>query len=374
MQLKVWLSVVLVVTQLALPAKVVAGMSFYAVAVGQGDSCIIQCPNKRDIIMVDMGATSPQYIDPSYITHLLKDQFNAAKSGKRVHIVISHSHTDHYSYLTRALDSDLLANVQEVILGGNYTNYRGSVRTWLEQNVDNVYTINNQNKCFGNTNCTLTSPRTGAPVRVWHGGVAVADPWQLCSSTTVKFTVLGANIGSGTENGQSIILKIKYSSWSMITSGDFEMITPQQELMEAWPASTFKSTYYKVAHHGAWTSKKPNLPALLDLIQPQKVYISQGHPYLSNFHHPDIQTFENLMALSSIVKISNSTNMPFVYWDDSKSDYVTLKGGLGRAIYETCRQYIPSSNTQVCQDIWITTDGKSDKTQYVDVPSEYLHH
>ena len=365
--------VVVVMTQLlGLPAEVAAEMSVYAIAVGQGDSCIIQCPNKQDVLMIDMGATYPQYIDPSYITHLLKDQFNAADSGKRVHVVISHSHTDHYSYLTKALDSDLLANVQEVILGGNFTNYRSSVQTWLQENVDNLYTVNNQNKCFGNTDCTLTSPQTGAPVKVWREGVAVSDPWQFCSSSTVKFTVLGANIGASTPNGQSIILKIQYSSWSIITSGDFEMVTPQQELMEAWPASTFKSNYYKVAHHGAWTTKKPNIPALLDLIQPQKVYISQGYPELSQFHHPDIQTYENLIALSSIVEISNSTNMPFVYWDVNK--VVTMTGGLGRAIYETCRQYNPSSKTQVCQDIWITTDGKTDKTQYVDVPSEYLHH
>lgn len=349
-----------------------ADMSFYAIAVGQGDSCIIQCPNGRDVVMVDMGATSPQYINPDYITYLLKERFNAAKSGKNLHVVISHSHTDHYSYVSRALDSDLLVNLREVILGGNYSNYGATLPKWLEQNVKNVYTVNNQKKCFGNTNCTLTSPLTGAPVRVLRDGATVSDPWQLCGSTTVKFTVLGANIGN-TENGQSIVLKIKYYSWSMLMSGDFEMVTPQQELMEAWPASALQANYYKVAHHGAWTTKKPNLPDLLDLIRPQKVYISQGHPYLSKFHHPDIQTYENLIALDSIVKISPSSNSPFVYWDDDDKDFVTLKSGLGRAIYETCRQYIPSNNTQVCQDIWIQTNGHTDTTTYVHVPTQYLH-
>lgn len=360
----------LLLVELVFPARG-ADMSFYAIAVGQGDSCIIECPNGQDIVIIDMGATQPQFINPDYITFLLKQRFGAASSRKNIHIIISHSHTDHYSYLTRALDSDLLKNVQEVILGGNFANYGRTLPKWLKQNVKNIYTVNNEEKCFGNDKCTMTSPKTGAPVEVLRNGVAVSDPWQLCGSS-VEFTVLGANIGNS-ENGQSIVLKIRYSSWSMITSGDFEMVTPQKELMQMWPASTFKATYYKVAHHGAWTDKKPNLPDLLNLIQPQKVYISQGHPELSKFHHPDIQTYENLIALNSIQKISASSNAPFVYWDDDSQDYVTLKAGLGRAIYETCRQYFPGNGTQLCQDIWIKTDGNLDTTTYVTVPSSYRH-
>lgn len=364
---------VMLLVELVFPATLVSGeLSFYAIAVGQGDSCIIACPNRRDFVIIDMGATQPQYINPNYITYLLKERFNAANSGKNIHILISHSHTDHYSYLTRALDSDLLQNVRQVVLGGNYSNYGRTLPGWLQQNVKNVYTVNNQRKCFGNDKCTWTSPTTGAPVEVLRDGAKVSDPWQLCGSTTVKFTVLGANIGNS-QNGQSIVLKVKYSTWSIITSGDFEMITPQKELMAAWPASTFKAVYYKVAHHGAWTDKKPNLPDLLNLIQPQKVYISQGHPKLSKFHHPDTQTYQNLIALNSIVKISPGFNSPFVYWDDDSADYVTIKAGLGRAIYETCRSYFPGNNTQLCQDIWIRTDGHLDTTTYMTVPSQYLH-
>ena len=137
-------------------------------------------------------------------------------------------------------------------------------------------------------------------------------------------------------------------------------------------SSAFRATYYKVAHHGAWTIKKPNLPDLLAKIQPQKVYISQGHPTLSKFHHPDIQTYQNLLALKSIIKISPSTNAPFVYWDDDKDDYVTLEAGLGRAIYETCPQYYPGNGTQLCHDLWIQTDGKGDKTAHVPIPLEYV--
>lgn len=362
----------LLVQLVCLAALVSAEMSFYAIAVGQGDSSIIQCPNRKDIIIIDMGATQPQYIDPSYVTYLLKQRFQADSSGKNIHIVVSHSHTDHYSYIHRAIDAPLLSNVREVILGGNYTNYGKTLRTWLESNVDNVYTINDQKKCFGNANCTLTSSRTGAVAEVKRGnGVLASDPWQLCSSTTVAFTVLGANLGN-TENGQSIVLRMKYGSWSMLMSGDFEMVTPQEELIEQWPASSLKSNFYKVAHHGAWTTKKPNLPQLLAVIQPQKVYVSQGYPSLSKFHHPNSVTIQNLLALKSIVSIDPSTNMPFVYWDDEKQVPVVNKNGMDKAIYETCRGYNTTSKWQICQDVWIRTDGKADETVYMDVPPEYL--
>lgn len=352
-----------------------ASMSFYAIAVGQGDSCIIQCPNGKDIVIVDMGGTQPQYIIPSYITHLLKDRFHAADSGKNIHIVVSHSHTDHYSYFTRAVDSDLLPNVRQVILGGEYADYGKTFRAWLETNVDDFYIINNGDGCFGNTNCTLTHATSGKPAYVRRNfteGVAVSDPWQLCGSTTVKFTVLGANLGNS-QNGQSIVLKIKYSTWSMLMSGDFEMVTPQRDLLAAWPASTFKSSYYKVAHHGAWTEKQPNLPELLDVIQPQRVYISQGHPQLSKFHHPNSVTIDHLEALDSIVKIDGSTNAPFAYWDNDKQVYVDMEEGMDRGIYETCREYFPGNGTQLCHDIWITTDGHKDETTYMAVPRQYLY-
>ena len=369
------LSLTLFLLLAAFLALVNADMSFYAIAVGQGDSCIIQCPNRKDIVIVDMGGTQPQYIVPAYITHLLKDRFHAADSGMNIHIVVSHSHTDHYGYFTRAVDSELLRNVRQVILGGEFDNYGKTFKAWLEDEVDKVYVINNGESCFGNSKCVLTSVFTGKRANVsdiYGEGVAISDPWQLCGSTTVNFTVLGANLGN-TQNGRSIVLKIKYNSWSMFMSGDFEMVTPQQDLIDYWPASMFKSSYYKVAHHGAWTAKKPNLPALLDKIQPQRVYISQGHPELSKFHHPNSVTISNLQALDSIVKIDPKTNTPFVYWDDEDEKYVVVKGGMDRAIYETCPQYFPGNGTQLCRDIWIRTDGRTDETLFMAVPSEYLY-
>ena len=343
---------------------------FYAVAVGQGDSAIIQCPDSKDLLIVDMGSMTPWYRTYDYIKNLLKNKFGAANEGKNIHVLVSHPHLDHYGYFSKVLDSELLPNVRTVILGGEFSGYKKYFQTWLQKNLKGrVYTINNQNKCFGNEDCKLTPIATAKVADFWTEVEALVrqaeDPWQFCSgSTDVKFTVLGANIGSK-PNEQSVILKIQYKSWSMLMSGDFEQVASQQNLIDHYKSNPgiFKSNYYKVAHHGAWSRFKPNIPALLDLIKPAKVYISHGYPSLSQYHHPNPVTIENLMKINSIAKINPSTNAPFVYWNYCKNKTEVLQNGLGRAIYETCRSII--GRKQVCQDIQITTNGKNDITKYV---------
>ena len=343
-----------------------ANMTIYAIAVGQGDGNIIQCPNGRDILIVDMGATVPRYANQSYITSVLKDKFNAASSSKNIHIVVTHSHIDHYNYLQKALDDDILPNVQQIILGDTFENYGTTFKTWVKASISNVYTVNGEQKCFGNTACKLTRvPGTG----LGKHGVLATDPWQFCGTTGgMKITALGANIGT-TPNSRSIILKIVYNKWSLFMAGDFEMVTPQEELVSNYPNGELKSMYYKVAHHGAWTSKKPNLPALLAEIQPSRVYMSQGLPNMSKFHHPSCDTVNNLRDIGSIVKINKNSNAPFVCWLHNTSK-VDVSSGLGVAIYETCRSY--DGTDQVCEDIMIESNGVADYTRYIRVPRQYL--
>ena len=348
-------------------------MTFYAVAVGQGESSIIQCPDGKDIVIVDMGVSYPRFHSQHYITTLLKQKFNAANDQTNIHILVTHPHSDHYGYFSKVLDSELLPNVRTVILGGEFSRYSETFRNWLEKHLKKyVYTINSQKKCFGNSDCKLTPIATAEVAGFWIEAEALVletkDPWQFCSgSTDVKFTVLGANIGT-TPNGQSVILKIQYKSWSMLMSGDFEYSTSQKELINHYGSnpSIFKSNFYKVAHHGAWTSKKPNLPDLLNLIQPEKVYISHGYPSLSKYHHPNSVTIWNLMNLKSIVKINPRSNAPFVYWDGNKKEVKVLLSGMDLAIYETCR--FLAKGQQVCQDIQIISNGQTDTTKYVDSP------
>lgn len=359
-------SVVLLVgvVMVHLPPALGVNMTVYAVAVGQGDGNIIQCPNGKDILIVDMGATVPRYT-ADHASSVLKDKFNAASAGKNIHIVVTHSHIDHYNYLPKVLDADLLKNVKQIILGDTFEHYGTTFQTWVTENIPNTYTVNGEKKCFGNSACKLTPVSGTGHYHDDHG--SASDPWQFCgTSSGVTVTVLGANIGT-TANSRSIVLRIVYKKWSLFMAGDFEMVEPQEELIEQYPNGELKSTYYKVAHHGAWTSKKPNLPALLAEIQPVKVYMSQGLPNMSKFHHPSCDTINNLIAVGSISDINKNLNAPFVCWMHNSSS-VDVRAGFGKAIYETCRSF---DGEQVCEDIVIQTNGASDYMQYVKIPEMF---
>lgn len=371
--------ITLVISSYIVPQSSCAEMTIYAIGVGQGDSNIIVCPNGKDILIVDMGATRPIYVDKSYGTYLLKEKFGAVKYDKNIHIVISHSHIDHYSFIASALDKELISLVSEVILGGQYANYGKSFKKWLSTNIENVYSVNNERSCFGNTDCLWTRiPRASnkaksnmtLPISTMSM-IRKHDPWQFCGSE-VDITVLGANIGT-TQNSRSVILKIVYNKWSLLLSGDFEGVTAQKRLWQNWQNSTLKSTYYKMAHHGAWTDFKANHPALIARVQPRHVYISQGYPEVSQFRHPNCEAIQHLQDVGTIEHINATVNKPFVCWSgDSMKGHSVVKEGLGLAIYETCRIYDSKKKKQTCQDIMIQTNGRSDHTHYVDIPSQFV--
>ena len=364
----------LVIYSYVLPQSRCAEMTVYAIGVGQGDSNIIACPNGKDILIVDMGATRPIYVDKSYGTYLLKEKFGVVKNNMNIHVLISHSHIDHYSFIKSALDEELTPLVSEVVLGGQYDNYGKSFKEWLSTNINRVFSVNGEKSCFGNTDCewtplyTVSDQSTNATT---SASGRKRDPWQFCGKE-VDITVLGANIGN-TPNSRSVILKIAYKEWSLLLSGDFEGVTAQKNLWLNWQNSTMKSTYYKMAHHGAWTDFKANLPALLARIQPRRVYISQGYPEISQYRHPNCESIQNLEDIGTIDTINSNENKPFVCWSgDSNDGKSVVKKGFGLAIYETCRKYDAKTKTQTCQDIMIQTNGKQDSTRYVDIPPRYV--
>lgn len=365
---------VLALSSYLLPQSCYGEMTVYAIGVGQGDSNIIACPNGKDILIVDMGATRPIYVDKSYGTHLLKEKFGAVKKGMNIHIIISHSHIDHYSFIKSALDKELIPLVREVVLGGIYENYGKSFQKWLSTNIDNVYSVNNEQSCFGNSDCVWTpvyDARDKSAVRKMAVETKKRDPWQVCGKE-VDITVLGANIGT-TPNSRSVILRIVYNKWSLFLSGDFEGVTAQEQLWQNWNNATLQSTYYKISHHGAWTDFKANHPALLARIKPQRVYVSQGYPEISQFRHPNCEAIQHLQDVGSVDHINANINNPFVCWSgDTIDGHSVIKQGFGLAIYETCRKYDKRTKTQICQDIMIQTDGKRDHTQYVDIPQQFV--
>ena len=355
-------------------------LTVYAMAVGQGDGNIILCPNGRDIVIVDMGAARQyKYTDKSYGSYLLR-KFGAL--NKNIHIVVTHPDEDHYSFLPASFPKDdkLTNSIKEIVLGGSYKVYeeKKGFQSWLRDmsKVVPVYTVNNGDECFGNRNCSWTPVSTAAINKMTRKRPSI-DLWQFCGDD-VRISVLGANI-CGTKrcsrtdtNGRSIILKLEYKEWSLFMSGDFEGIDQQKKLMQHWAClqSMLRSTYYKVAHHGAWTDdKQANFGSLLKKIRPKRAYVSQAHPvitYCMNYLHPRCEVIDGLID-AGVEKIDSSP--PVICWNDT---FGRIEQRSGFAIYETCQRYDTNSDKQICQDIVITTDGYSDHTTYVSVKNQYI--
>ena len=352
-------------------------MTVYAMAVGQGDGNIILCPNGKDVLIVDMGGKNPVFNTRDYGTYLLKEKFGVVSGNKNIHIVVSHPYDDHYNQLT-AMDSELIPRVSEIVLGGSIQNYSTYFVKWLNDSGFPVYTINGGAKCFGNDECTWTKAAefpsridSSLSEHLRRTASSGGDPWQFCGSD-VSITALGANIGK-TENlhTKCVVLKLVYKQWSVLMSGDFEGKSQQRELVNRWQ-NNLQSTYYKLAHHGAWTDEyQANLPELLAKIRPKRAYVSHGYPGLSSFHHPNCQTIRHLLALGTIDTVQGGLNTPYVCWNDTTSSVaMSSSEGSGYAIYETCRT--EKDGKQMCKDIMIETDGVSDQTKFVDVPSKYI--
>ena len=348
-------------------------LTVYAMAVGQGDGNIILCPNGRDIIIVDMGATRCKYTNNSYGGYLLK---KLGALNMNIHIVVTHPDADHYSFLPASFPNDdkLTKSIKEIVLGGSYKAYeeKKRFRPWLRSmsRIIPVYTVNNGDECFGNSACRWTPVSTAAIKKTKKP--PSKDLWQFCGDS-VHITVLGANICGKTrcnnKNGHSIILKLVYKEWSLFLSGDFEGKDQQNKLMNRWSQPMLQSTYYKVAHHGSWTKQQVNLDSLLQKIRPKRAYVSQAHPvmtYCMNFLHPRCEVFDGLID-AGIDGIDSSP--PVFCWNDK---FRRIEQRTGYAIYETCRQYDTALDLQICQDIVITTDGYSDHTTYVSVNSRYI--
>ena len=213
-----------------------------ALAVGQGDSTLIICPN-NDLVIIDMGSSnsnSPYVLNRTGVYNILVSYHNGNASSK-FRIIITHPDKDHYNYFQVALQG-LESSVEYFILGGDLSQYTdGNFSNWLTNNFPNkIYSINGGSPCFGNTNCTF----------VPLGKSPVITP-NFCNNNLVKFTILAANLGNS-KNSKSTVMKMQYGTISLLFPGDFASNVSQNLLINHYNSTgELSATIYKMAHHGS---------------------------------------------------------------------------------------------------------------------------
>ena len=118
-----------------------------ALAVGQGDSTFIICPN-NDLVIIDMGSSnsnSPYVLNNKNVHNILDNHLTSYPSSK-IRIIITHPDIDHYNYFQGALEG-LESSVEYFILGGDLSQYTdGKFNSWLSNNFVTKYT--KQTKVF----------------------------------------------------------------------------------------------------------------------------------------------------------------------------------------------------------------------------------
>lgn len=263
-------------------------LKIYALAVGQGDSTILICPENNDLFIFDMGSVM-HVMEPEYIQNVLLE-YGKKYISARINIVISHGDLDHYNYLYEVFNSDEInRRVDRIILGGSLENYIEKFNSWISK-FDKVSIINDGKSCFGNSQCTVK----------FNSARAIKFPSFCGSGSHVKFEALAANLDSnkGNKNARSIILRIDYKEWSILLPGDFETSRAENQLIEKYMNSgRLHVNMYKISHHGA--SKYANSQKFLDVIRPDAAFASQVPPPCKN-HHPRCDTIYHLLRASQM--------------------------------------------------------------------------
>ena len=285
-------------------------LAVYAIPVGQGDCTVIQCPKPSgNIVLMDCGTSSAgnnQYYPNDVMTFLGKEIDNV------VAIMISHPDRDHFNYIpTVKWTTDKL---RAVIIGGNPNDYNQNHQQF--QNIKNflvgvnkngkLYTINNGQKCIGNSNCVVGDLCT-----------------NFCDNKNIKFQILAANVGS-TSNQKSIVMKVVVGHWSMLLSGDMEGAAANEIARVLGPQ--LQSTVYKMSHHGA--SSQANQMNWLTTIQPKYAFASSAYNHGNN-RHPRCDAINRLLNLGSIA------NAPGHVFYCGNSGHPTIENNFRWHIYET---------------------------------------
>lgn len=240
---KVFLSIIIIISFLAGCNKDHL-LSIHIIDVGQGDSILIQTPNKKNIL-VDGGDEDAQHIVKNYLKR---------KKVKSLDIIIAtHPDTDHIGSLDYIVEN---FSVKSIYMP--------------EQSVDSESYINLVNSC---------NSKKLTPEYLYKGD-------NINIEKNIDINVLSPSYIQGDNNLNSIVFTLDFNQNSFLFTGDAE------EENESDIINSFDLDYVdflKVGHHG---SNSSTTDEFLEETSPDVAAISCG--YKNSYGHPHKQTLENL--------------------------------------------------------------------------------
>lgn len=226
-------------------------LSVHIIDVGQGDSILIQTPNKTNIL-VDGGDED---------SSLIIKKFLKSKKVKNIDLVIAtHPDTDHIGGLDAVIDK---FDISKVYLPNKETNSDAYYNLIQSCNKKNIH-----------------------PIFLQKGNIIKFD-------NNIKLTVLNPSYTHLDNNSNSIVFKLDFGKKSFLFTGDCTLDN-EQEILNSFNLSNVD--FLKVAHHG---SKSATSEEFIKKLSPDVSVISCG--YDNEYGHPNKETLINLSKTNTKV-------------------------------------------------------------------------
>lgn len=225
--------------------------------VGQGDSCLIQTPLGKKILIDGGGSSFDKYTvgEKTTLPYLLDRGIT-----KLDYVIISHFDSDHVGGILVILQN---LKVENVIISKQYEN---------TENFEEFYKIVNEK------NISVKYVKAGNIINL-----------EKNLSIHILFPI-EKQIGENPINNNSIVFKLIYKEFTMLFTGDIEEIA-EEKLVNLYK-NNLKSDILKVAHHGSSSSSTEDF---LKCVRPQIALIGVGENNL--YGHPSssvIDRFKNI--------------------------------------------------------------------------------
>lgn len=236
-------------------------MTIHYIDVGQGDCILIQVNNKN--LLIDSGPSSNR---KSLLTYL-----NKLKITKLDYIVATHPHEDHIGNMDTIIKRYTIGEFYAPKVTHTSTTFENMVSALIDKNLK---------------------------INIFKKGSTGID---LGENTKIQVFSPTEDMYSDNLNDYSPIIKIEFLNTSFLFTGDAEIYTEQQVLLEN---NNLKCDIIKIGHHGSSTSTSPNF---LCAVNPSIAIISVGDN--NSYGHPTLDTLSLLesMNISTIRTDINGT-------------------------------------------------------------------
>lgn len=251
--------------------------------VGQGDSTLIKCPNRKHIL-IDAGSLSgvgSDDIRSQLIPELNSDDF-------RIHtLIITHPDADHYNKIENVLDD---IPIDTVFWVGSKEDYNKTFWEWF----DTELTADKRRLKADN----FDPPNT-------------PNPTIDCGKA--DFFILAADVQAkkSKKNATSIVVMVRYKEFEAIFTGDATHAT-ESVILDRYNNKWLDIDLLKVAHHGSLSTSTGQNWA--NILSPEVAIISAGN---RNRHgHPRQEVIERLEPHTKQVEIH-----PFISATGKRGNY-----------------------------------------------------